>query len=52
MGGTDMVWTFDLVSLSVGYELLTKAGWDGETSVLAICFINFFWWCYQKGLMG
>jgi polysaccharide pyruvyl transferase WcaK-like protein len=50
-GGTDTAWTFDPAPQSVGHELLTKAGWDGETPVLAICPINPFWWPVKPDLV-
>jgi len=42
--GTDTAWTFDPGPLERGRELLRKAGWNGESKVLAVCPINPFWW--------
>ena len=42
--GTDTAWTFDPAPPEVGQDLLRRAGWDGETPVLAVCPINAFWW--------
>jgi polysaccharide pyruvyl transferase WcaK-like protein len=42
--GTDTAWTFDPAPASVGRKMLSDAGWDGQTPVLAVCPINPFWW--------
>ncbi|MCB9682672.1 MAG: polysaccharide pyruvyl transferase family protein [Alphaproteobacteria bacterium] len=42
--GTDTAWTFDPGPDAQGRALLTAAGWDGVTPVLAVCPINPFWW--------
>jgi polysaccharide pyruvyl transferase WcaK-like protein len=42
--GTDTAWTFEPHPAEYGRKALSAAGWDGRTSVLAICPINPFWW--------
>jgi len=42
--GTDTAWTFEPHPLEYGRKMLTDAGWDGRTPVLALCPINPFWW--------
>jgi polysaccharide pyruvyl transferase WcaK-like protein len=42
--GTDTAWTFEPAPKEKGTELLRRAGWDGETPILALCPINAFWW--------
>jgi polysaccharide pyruvyl transferase WcaK-like protein len=42
--GTDTAWTFEPHPVEYGRKLLSAAGWDGRTPVLAICPINPFWW--------
>jgi len=49
-GGTDTAWTFQPAPLSVGADLLRKAGWDGEKKVLVVCPINPFWWPVKPDL--
>jgi polysaccharide pyruvyl transferase WcaK-like protein len=49
--GTDTAWTFDPSPLEVGHELLTQAGWDGQTPLLAVCPINPFWWPVKPDLV-
>jgi polysaccharide pyruvyl transferase WcaK-like protein len=49
--GTDTAWTFDPAPLEVGHELLTQAGWDGQTPLLAVCPINPFWWPVKPDLV-
>jgi polysaccharide pyruvyl transferase WcaK-like protein len=42
--GTDTAWTFEPHGPDYGEKALRDAGWDGRTSVLAICPIHPFWW--------
>ncbi len=49
--GTDTAWTFQPAPASVGRRLLTDAGWDGETPVLALCPINAFFWPVKPNLL-
>ncbi|HIA03562.1 MAG TPA: hypothetical protein EYN66_16925 [Myxococcales bacterium] len=49
--GTDTAWTFEPAPLSVGRDMLIKAGWDGKTPVLAVCPINPFWWPVKPDLV-
>jgi polysaccharide pyruvyl transferase WcaK-like protein len=42
--GTDTAWTFEPHPPEYGRKVLTDAGWDGRTPVLALCPINPFWW--------
>jgi polysaccharide pyruvyl transferase WcaK-like protein len=42
--GTDTAWTFEAAPAERAERLLTRAGWDGQMPVLAICPINPFWW--------
>jgi len=42
--GTDTAWTFEPLPPEYGQKTLLKAGWDGQTAVLAVCPINPFWW--------
>ena len=51
VGGADTAWTFEPSPLSVGAELLRKAGWDGKTPVMAVCPINPFWWPVKPDLL-
>ena len=48
--GTDTAWTFEPHPIEVGEGLLSSAGWDGETPVLALCPINPFWWPVKASL--
>lgn len=41
--GTDCAWTFHPRPPSYGEDRLRKAGWDGNTPVLAVCPINPYW---------
>ncbi|MFN0087055.1 MAG: polysaccharide pyruvyl transferase family protein [Blastocatellia bacterium] len=49
--GTDTAWTFEPHPKSYGDEALRKAGWDGETPVLAVCPINPFCWPVRPSLL-
>jgi polysaccharide pyruvyl transferase WcaK-like protein len=42
--GTDTAWTFEPHPPEYGRKVLSDAGWDGRTPVLALCPINPFWW--------
>ena len=42
--GTDTAWTFEAAPTERAERLLTRAGWDGQMPVLAVCPINPFWW--------
>src|SRR5690606_18155103 len=42
--GTDTAWTFEAAPREHAEKLLLRAGWDGETPVIAVCPINPFWW--------
>lgn len=42
--GTDTAWTFESAPAKRAETLLTRAGWDGEQPILAVCPINPFWW--------
>jgi polysaccharide pyruvyl transferase WcaK-like protein len=42
--GTDTAWTFEPLPPEYGKKTLSKAGWDGQAAVLAVCPINPFWW--------
>lgn len=42
--GTDTAWTFEAGPVERAERLLMRAGWDGETPVVAFCPINPFWW--------
>jgi polysaccharide pyruvyl transferase WcaK-like protein len=48
--GTDTAWTFEPLPVDYGKKALRDAGWDGKTSVLAICPINPFWWPVKPSL--
>jgi len=49
--GTDTAWTFTPHSPEVGRKLLTDAGWDGKTPVMAVCPINPFFWPVRASVM-
>lgn len=42
--GTDTAWTFEPCPDTDVRRLLTGAGWDGKSPLLAVCPINGFWW--------
>lgn len=42
--GTDTAWTFEAAPRELADKLLLRAGWDGETPIVAVCPINPFWW--------
>ncbi|MDQ3032327.1 MAG: polysaccharide pyruvyl transferase family protein [Myxococcota bacterium] len=42
--GTDTAWTFEGAPRALAEKLLSRAGWDGRTPVVAICPIHPFWW--------
>jgi polysaccharide pyruvyl transferase WcaK-like protein len=48
--GTDTAWTFEPLGPEFGTKVLTDAGWDGSTPVLALCPINPYWWPVKPSL--
>ncbi|HXZ11696.1 MAG TPA: polysaccharide pyruvyl transferase family protein [Candidatus Sulfotelmatobacter sp.] len=42
--GTDTAWTFEPLGPEYGRKALRDAGWDGKSTVLAVCPINPYWW--------
>jgi polysaccharide pyruvyl transferase WcaK-like protein len=48
--GTDTAWTFEPLGPEYGRKVLSEAGWDGATPVLALCPINPFWWPVNASL--
>ena len=49
--GTDTAWTFEPHPPEYGAEQLRKAGWDGETPILALCPIDPFCWPVKASLV-
>ena len=48
--GTDTAWTFEPLGPEYARKALRDAGWDGKSTVLAVCPINPFWWPVKPSL--